>query len=149
MAVTAVAFSDKLRATNLIAHGHFVNTQIGNAFRCNGLPQASQRPRVDLERMNNSFASHQVQRKHAVVSNVGAYVQENVPRTKYLFKWQKESRVEFSPHKDAAAHRRSEVNEHSPTGMELTPHGKRPMRSDRKPYFSKRAQYTLSRARLK
>src|SRR5437588_1506815 len=105
MAVTAVAFPDKLPAAKLIAHGHFVNTQIGTVFRCDGLPQASQRPRVDLERMNNSIASNQVQRKHAVVSNVGAYVQENVARTEYHFKWQKESRVEFSPHKDAAAHR--------------------------------------------
>src|SRR5437763_11492214 len=148
MAVTTVAFPDKLRATNLIAHGHFVNTQIGNAFRCNGLPQASQRPRVDLERMNNSFASHQVQRKHAVVSNVGAYVQENVPRTKYLFKWQKESRVEFSPHKNAAAYRRAEVDEHGPAGMDAAFHRKRPAGSGSKADSPKRAQYPLSRARL-
>src|SRR5438045_65089 len=144
MAVTAVAVPDKLRAADLIAHGHLVNTQIGNAFRCNRLPQASQRPRVDLEGMNNSIASNQVQRKHAVVSYVSAHIQENVARTKYLFKWQKESRVEFSPHKNTTAYRRTEVDKHGPAGVDATPHRKRPAGSGSKANFSKRAQYAVS-----
>ena len=61
------------------AHRYFVDVEVGQLLPLNRLPQAAQRSLINLERMDSSALTDKVQRKHAVITDVGADIQKGSP----------------------------------------------------------------------